>query len=83
MLTEHKVKMDESTQKNGKGQVAGFPTESLTATGKDEDGPCRVTILIVHMNGKALVFTYWFNTPAGDKYEDEIDAIQSSLKAAS
>src|SRR5580658_4224121 len=30
MLKEHKVKIDESTQKTGKGNVNGFPTESFT-----------------------------------------------------
>src|ERR1700678_3067853 len=35
MLKEHKVKIDESSQKTGKGQVNGLPTESITLKGKD------------------------------------------------
>jgi hypothetical protein len=82
MLKEHKVKVDESTQKVGKGQVNGFPTESVTIQGKDEDGPCTVTILIVSVKEKVLIFTYWFNDSELSKHEKEVAAIQASLKAS-
>ncbi|EDY20426.1 conserved hypothetical protein [Chthoniobacter flavus Ellin428] len=83
MLKEHKVKINDSTEKTGKGDVNGFPTESVTIKGKDEDGPCTVTILIVSIKQKVLVITYWFNDSELSKHEKEIDAIQKSLKAAS
>jgi len=83
MLKEHKVKIDEATQKSGKGNVNGFPTESVTMKGKDEDGPCTITILIVSIKDKVLIFTYWFTDSELSKHEKEVDAIQNSLKAAS
>jgi len=83
MLKEHKVKIDESTQKTGKGQVNGFETKSFTIKGKDEDGPCTVTILLVSIKDKVLIFTYWFTDSELSKHEKEVDAIQASLKASS
>jgi hypothetical protein len=83
MLKEHKVKIDDSTQKTGKGDVNGFPTESVTIKGKDEDGPCTITILIVSIKEKVLIFTYWFNDSELSKHEKEVETIQKSLKAAS
>lgn len=83
MLKEHKVQIDESTQKSGNGNVNGFPTESVTVKGTDEDGPCTVTILLVTIKDKMLVFTYWFNDSELSKHEKEVEEIQNSLKAAS
>jgi hypothetical protein len=83
MLKEHKVKIDESTQKTGEGNVNGFPTKSFTIKGKDEDGPCTVTILIVAIKDKAVVITYWFTDADLAKHEKEVDTIQKSLKAGS
>jgi hypothetical protein len=83
MLKEHKVKIDESTQKTGKGNVNGFPTESVTIKGKDEEGPCTVTILLVSIKDKVVIFTYWFNDSELSKHEKEVMAIQESLKASS
>jgi hypothetical protein len=82
MIKEHKVKIDESSQKTGKGKVNGFDTESFTIKGKDEDGPCTVTILLVSIKDKVLIFTYWFTDSELSKHEKEVDAIQSSLKAS-
>ncbi len=83
MLKEHKVKIDESSEKTGKGNVNGFPTESMTIKGKDEDGPCTVTILVVTIKDKAVVITYWFTDTELSKHEKEVDDIQKSLKAGS
>jgi len=83
MLKEHKVKIDESTQKTGEGNVNGFPTKSFTIKGKDEDGPCTITILIVAIKDKAVVITYWFTDADLAKHEKEVDDIQKSLKAGS
>ena len=83
MLKEHKVKIDESSQKTGKGQVNGFETQSFTIKGKDEDGPCTVTILLVSIKDKVLIFTYWFTDSELSKHEKEVEAIQASLKAGS
>jgi hypothetical protein len=83
MLKEHKVKIDESTQKTGKGKTNGFDTESVTIKGKDEDGPCTITILLVSIKDKVLVITYWFTDADLDKHMKEVEAIQNSLKASS
>jgi len=83
MLKEHKVKVDEASQKTGKGNVNGFPTESVTMKGKDEDGPCTITILVVTMKDKVVIITYWFTDADYDKHAKEVDAIQKTLKASS
>jgi len=82
MIKEHKVKIDESSQKTGAGKVNGFETKSFTIKGKDEDGPCTVTILLVSIKDKVLIFTYWFTDSELSKHEKEVDAIQASLKAS-
>ena len=83
MLKEHKVKVDEKSQKTGKGNVNGFETDSITMSGKDEDGPCTITILIVQMKGKVVIITYWFTDADYEKHAKEVDAIQKTLKASS
>jgi hypothetical protein len=83
MLKEHKVKIDESTEKSGKGNVNGFETDSVTIKGKDEDGPCTITILLVSIKNKVIIVTYWFTDSELSKHEKEVDAIQKTLKASS
>ena len=80
MLKEHKVKIDESSQKTGKGKVNEFDTESITLKGKDEDGPCTITILLVTIKDKVVIVTYWFTDTELDKHSKEVEKIQNSLK---
>ena len=81
MLKEHKVKVDASSKKEGKGKINELETQSLTLKGSDEDGPCTITILFVTIKNKMIVMTYWFTDEDLPKFEKEVMAIQNSLKA--
>jgi len=48
--------------------------------GRDQVGPCIVTILLVSIKDKVVIFTYWFTDSELSRHEKEVDAIQASLK---
>ncbi len=83
MLAEHKVKIDESSKKEGKGKINEFETSSLTFKGTDEDGACTVAIIFVPIKKKVLIMTFWFSDEGADKHSKEMDKILASLKAVS
>ena len=83
MLEEHKVKINESSKKEGKGKINDFETTSLSFKGKDEDGPCTVAIVFVPIKKKVLILTFWFSDEEVEKHAKEMDKILGSLKAAS
>ena len=80
MLKEHKVKINESTKKEGKGKINAFETTSLTFKGKDEDGPCTISIIFVPIKGKVLIMTFWYSDEDIEKHAKTMDGILDSLK---
>ena len=80
-LEEHKVKLDKSTQKENKFELNGAEVNELLFEGKDEDGPCAVSIAFVPVKDKVVVFTYWVTTAKEEKHQEEVGKILKSLKA--
>ena len=62
MLKEHKVELDKSTKKESKFKLNGEEVNELIYQGKDEDGPCSVSISFIPIKDKIVVLTYWVTT---------------------
>ena len=63
MLKEHKVELDKSTKKESKFKLNGEEVNELIYQGKDEDGPCSVSISFVPIEQKK---SYWCLFLLGD-----------------
>jgi hypothetical protein len=81
MLEEHKVELDKDSKKENKFELNGAEVSELLFEGKDEDGPCAVSIAFVPLKDKVVVFTYWVTTAKEEKHQEEVGKILKSLKA--
>lgn len=82
MLKEHKVELDKGSKKENKFDLNGAEVNELLFEGKDEDGPCAVSIAFVPVKDKVVVFTYWVTTSKEKEHQEEVGKILRSLKAA-
>lgn len=57
--------------------------EELIFKGKDEDGPCSISISFVPIKDKVVVLTYWVTTAKEEKHAATVGKIVQSLKPAS
>jgi hypothetical protein len=80
-LEEHKVALDKDTKKENKFDLNGAEVNELLFEGKDEDGPCAVSIAFVPVKDKVVVFTYWVTTAKEKEHQEEVGKILKSLKA--
>lgn len=80
MLDEHKVALDKSTKKESKFKLNGEEVSELIFQGKDEDGPCSVSISFIPIKDKIVVLTYWVTTEKEKKHQEEVGKILQSLK---
>jgi hypothetical protein len=83
MLEEHKVMLDRGSKKENKFKLNGSEVNELLFEGKDEDGPCAVSIAFVPVKDKVVVFTYWVTTSKEKEHQEEVGKILRSLKPAS
>jgi hypothetical protein len=83
MLKSHKVTLDDSTKKENKFKVGSFDATELLYQGKDEDGPCAISICFVPIKDKLLIFTYWVTTAKEKEHQQEVGKIVNRLKASS
>ena len=83
MLEEHKVMLDKDSKKENKFKLNGSEVNELLFEGKDEDGPCAVSIAFVPVKDKVVVFTYWVTTSKEKEHQEEVGKILRSLKPAS
>jgi hypothetical protein len=81
MLEEHKVEFDKSSKKENKFQLNGVDVEELIFHGKDEDGPCSISISFIPIKDKVVVLTYWVTTAKEEQHSKEVAKILQSLKA--
>ena len=63
MLKEHKVELDKTSKQESKFELNGEQVQELIFHGKDEDGPCSVSISFVPLKDKVIVLTYWVTSP--------------------
>ena len=82
MLKEHNVDLDKSTKHESKFKLNGEEVNELIYHGKDEDGPCSVSISFVPIKDKIVILTYWVTTAKEEKHQSEVGKILQSLKPA-
>ena len=82
MLKDHNVTLDDSSKKEQKFKINGAEANELVFQGKDEDGPCVVSIVFVPIKNKVVVMTYWVTTSEAEKNSAEVGKIANSIKAA-
>jgi hypothetical protein len=83
MLEAHKVTLDKDSKKENKFELNGAEVNELLFEGKDEDGPCAVSIAFVPVKDKVVVLTYWVTTEREKEHQEEVGKIVQSLKPAS
>jgi hypothetical protein len=82
MLKEHDVELDPATKKEQKFKVNGLDAEELLYQGKDEDGPCGVSIVFIPVKNNLVILTYWVTTAQEAKHQPTVGKIVNSLKPA-
>ena len=80
MLKEHKVDLDKDSKHDNKFELNGEEVEELIFHGKDEDGPCSVSISFVPVKNKIVVLTYWVASDKEKEHQAEVGKILQSLK---
>jgi len=80
MLEEHKVDLDKSSKKENKFKLNDVDVEELIFHGKDEDGPCSISISFVPVKDKVVVLTYWVTSAKEDEHSKEVAKIVQSIK---
>ena len=83
MIKSHKVVLDDSTKKENKFKVGTFDATELLFQGKDDDGPCAISITFVPIKDKLVIVTYWVTTAKEKEHQAEVGKIVNSLKASS
>jgi hypothetical protein len=83
MLKTHNVTIDDSTKKENKFKVGSLDATELLFQGKDEDGPCAISICFVPIKDKMIIFTYWVTTAKEKEHLKEVGTIVNSLKPTS
>ncbi|HEX8373158.1 MAG TPA: hypothetical protein VF585_10290 [Chthoniobacterales bacterium] len=82
-LKKKGVTVDEKSAKQEELKLNGFDVVDISWDGKDEDGPCKVSVAVIAITeDKGLLLTYW-TTPEGEKENlKEIQSITNSIKKA-
>jgi hypothetical protein len=80
-LKKNKVTIDPATQQSQDTKVNGMPVTFLRWTGKDEDGPTAVTLVIFGVSDKLiLLMTAWASPAAEKKFSADLDSTVASVK---
>ena len=82
MLKEHNVELDTASKKENKFKINGMEATELLFQGKDEDGPCGVSISFIPMKNNLIILTYWVTTAEEAKHQATVGKIVNSLKPA-
>jgi len=83
MIKKHNVVLDDSTKKENKFKAGSFDATELLFQGKDDDGPCAISICFVPIKDKMVIFTYWVTTAKEKEHLQEVGKIVNSLKPTS
>ncbi len=83
MLKEHQVEFDKDSKKENKFELNGQEVQELIFHGKDEDGPCSISISFVPVKDKIVVLTYWVTSAKEKEHQAEVGKILQSLKPTS
>ena len=83
MIKKHNVVLDDSTKKENKFKAGAFDATELLFQGKDDDGPCAISISFVPVKDKLVIITYWVTTAKEKEHQQTVGKIVTSLKASS
>ena len=81
MLKEHNVEFDEASKKENKFKINNLEAEEILYQGKDEDGPCGISITFVPIKNNLVILTYWVTAAEEKKHQEAVGKIIRSLKA--
>ena len=80
MLKEHGVELDTASKKENKFKINNLEATELLFQGKDEDGPCGVSISFIPLKNNLVILTYWVTTAEEAKHQATVGKIVNSLK---
>jgi hypothetical protein len=81
-LKKNKVTVDQASKKQSEGDINGLKGVQFSFEGKDEDGPAKITLMVIQVTEKkALLVLYWASPEGEKKHQAELDTILGSLKA--
>ena len=80
-LKEKGVTVDQDTVKQEEAKINDMPVVDVSWDGKDEDGPARVTLMVVSVTDKeGLLVIYWASPEGEKKHQADITKIAKSIK---
>ena len=80
-LTDQKVTIDKSSQKEREFESDGLKWQVLEYSGKDESGDEHIQMFFTEIKpGKIMMITYWVTTKAEAKHKEELVKLFDSFK---
>jgi hypothetical protein len=81
-LKEHKVTIDQASQKKTEAKHNGLSVVNVDWDGTSEDGKVKVSLTVLTQDEKRALLMIYVATPdAEKKHEQELGTIQQSIKA--
>jgi len=82
-LKKNKVTVDMASKKQSEGEINGLKGIQFSFDGKDEDGPAKISLMVIQISEKkGLLLLYWASPEGEKKHQAELDTILGSLKKA-
>ena len=82
-LIDNGVKIDAATKQERNYKLGGFDTYEVQWSGTDEDGPTEVSVAVVGVSEKQMMFvTYWGSKAAAKANLADLTAIAQSIAPA-
>ncbi|MGH8045908.1 MAG: hypothetical protein ACREKL_01560 [Chthoniobacterales bacterium] len=79
-LKKQGVTVDDDKAETTEAKLGDMAVVRTNWPGKDEDGPCRVTLSIVAVSkGKGLLVIYWASPKGDEANSKDLDAIANSI----
>lgn len=80
-LTEKGVKPNPETVKTAEGKLEGMDVVDISLEGTDEDGACKVTIMVIAASDAHGIMVIYWASPEGEKTNQaDLDKIVKSIK---
>lgn len=75
------VTVDADSAKDHEGKVNGLDVVGVSWSGKDEEGPARISLSVVVLNNeKGLLLVYWGSPEGEKKNQADLSKISNSIK---
>lgn len=80
-LVKAGVKIKEDSQKVVEGEINGLKASTISWTGKDDDGECKINLTFIPVSDKHVItLLYWGSDKAEKEHGEELVAIVKSMK---